>query len=142
LLPGPAVHPDLAALAALPAADQDRAAREVKIALGQAERFADAQPRAPEHNDQAPQPEAIDVLAAGPRHGDDLLDRGWVRRVSQSFVARRASLVIARHGSGRSPSAGAIEQERRLHDVLLWEVDEMSIVSPENKRPTTSRNHP
>jgi hypothetical protein len=86
LLPGPAVHPDLAALAALSAAHQDCAARRLKIALGQGERFADAQPRAPEHNDQAPQPEAIDVLAAGPRHGDDLLDRGWIRRAAQPLL--------------------------------------------------------
>ena len=33
LLPGPAVHPDLAALAALALAHQDRAALQVKIAL-------------------------------------------------------------------------------------------------------------
>jgi hypothetical protein len=34
-------------------ADQDRVAVQVKIALLQGERFADAQPRAPEHDDQA-----------------------------------------------------------------------------------------
>jgi hypothetical protein len=33
LFPGPAVHPDLTALAALPTADQDGAAGAVQIAL-------------------------------------------------------------------------------------------------------------
>jgi hypothetical protein len=68
VLPGPAVHPHLAALAPLPAADQDRAARRLEVALGQSKRFADAQPRPPEHNDQAPQPKAIYVLTANPHH--------------------------------------------------------------------------
>jgi hypothetical protein len=44
LLPAPAVHADLAALAALAAAHQDRPAGTVKVALGERERFADPQP--------------------------------------------------------------------------------------------------
>jgi hypothetical protein len=42
LLPRPAVHPDLAALAALPAPDEDGAARSVQIAFLEREGFADS----------------------------------------------------------------------------------------------------
>ena len=52
LLPTPAVHPDLTALAAFAAADQDRAAGQVQITLAQGQCLADAQPGAPEHDDQ------------------------------------------------------------------------------------------
>jgi hypothetical protein len=41
MLPRPAVHPNLAPPAALPGANQDRAALPVEIGLGQRERFAD-----------------------------------------------------------------------------------------------------
>jgi hypothetical protein len=51
-LEAPAVHTDLAALAALAVADQHRAALLVEVDLGQRERFLDAQAGAPEHNDQ------------------------------------------------------------------------------------------
>lgn len=52
LLPGPAVHPDLTALAALPAADKDGAARAVQITLLKRESFANSQARPPEQHDQ------------------------------------------------------------------------------------------
>ena len=42
LLPGPAVHSDLAALAALAASDQDAAVLAVEIRLGKIERLTDA----------------------------------------------------------------------------------------------------
>jgi hypothetical protein len=48
LLPRPTVHSDLPALAALPAPDQDGAARPVEVALLQRQRFADPQTGAPE----------------------------------------------------------------------------------------------
>jgi len=51
LLPGPGVHADLAALAAFAAAHQDRAAARIEVAFGEGERFADAQPGAPQHDD-------------------------------------------------------------------------------------------
>jgi hypothetical protein len=50
LFPGPAVHTDLAPLAAFPASDEHRAAAAVKIALLESERFADPQPRAPQQD--------------------------------------------------------------------------------------------
>ena len=52
LFPGPVVHADLAAAAALAAAHEDRAAARVEVELGERERFVDAQPGAPEHDDQ------------------------------------------------------------------------------------------
>ena len=38
----------------------------------------DAQPGAPEHDDQAAQPAAVDAVAGVAHDGDDRLDRGWV----------------------------------------------------------------
>ena len=52
LFPSPAVHPDLATLAALPTPDEDRAARSIKITLVKGECFADPQASAPAQNDQ------------------------------------------------------------------------------------------
>jgi hypothetical protein len=49
LVPGPVVHADLAAAAALAAADEHCAAAGVEVSLGERERFVDAQPGAPEH---------------------------------------------------------------------------------------------
>jgi len=52
LLPGPSVHPDLAALAAFAVAHQDRAAVQIQVAFVQGQCFADAQPGAPQHHDE------------------------------------------------------------------------------------------
>ena len=56
LLPAPGVHADLAAPAALAVAHQQRPAPRVEVALAERERLLDAQPAAPEHDDQRPQP--------------------------------------------------------------------------------------
>src|ERR671935_216983 len=76
LLPGPVVHPHLAAPA--------------KVGLGERERLADAQASAPEHDDQAAQPAAVDGVAGVAHHGDDLLDRGRVGGVTHPLLVRRA----------------------------------------------------
>jgi hypothetical protein len=55
---------DLATLAALAVADQDRAATQIKVALGKRQRFAGPQSGAPEHDDQATQPDRVVVVAA------------------------------------------------------------------------------
>src|SRR5512133_1086801 len=52
LLPTPGVHPDLAAPAALAVAHHQRPARGVQVALAERERFLNAQPAAPQHDDQ------------------------------------------------------------------------------------------
>jgi hypothetical protein len=46
LLPGPVVHANFPAAAALTAADEDCAAAGVEVSLGERERFVDAQPGA------------------------------------------------------------------------------------------------
>jgi len=46
LLPGPVVHADLAATAALPATDEHGTAPGVEVGFAERERFVDAQPGA------------------------------------------------------------------------------------------------
>jgi hypothetical protein len=97
LFPSPVVHADLAAAAALATADEHCAAAGVEVSLGERERFVDAQPGAPEHNDQPSHPQAV-RRGAGPAHdGDDLLDGGWIRGIPTALVARRSAGVEARH---------------------------------------------
>ena len=127
--PTPAVHPDLAALAAFPGADQQRAPVAVKVGLGQSERFADPQPGTPEHDDHAAQPYALCAVAGGAHHGDDLLDRGWIGGVAHSFVSWWAALVKAGEGRGRAAPAGTVEQRRGFHLVLLETTIDMPIVA-------------
>src|SRR5688572_2223274 len=75
LLPRPVVHADLAAAAALAAPHQQRSAARIEVGLGERERLADPQAGAPEHDDQAAQPAAVDTVTGAAHHGDDLLDR-------------------------------------------------------------------
>jgi hypothetical protein len=97
LSPRPAIHSDLAALAALPAADKDCAAAAVQVALLEVERFADPQPGAPEQDDQGAEALPVGAISDGTHHGDDLLDDRRVGRVVLAFVSRRSAVVIARH---------------------------------------------
>src|SRR5829696_7526477 len=71
LLPGPVVHADLTAAAALAAPHQQRAAARVQVGLGERERLADAQTGAPQHDHQAAQPAAVDTVAGVAHDGDD-----------------------------------------------------------------------
>jgi hypothetical protein len=83
LFPRPRVHADLAALAALAATDENRAARRVEVALGQPQRFVDAQPGAPEHDEWSAQTKSVGTVARGcSRAGrrDDAEARGRERR--------------------------------------------------------------
>jgi hypothetical protein len=64
LLPGPAVHTNLAALAALPVSNEDRAANRVKVGLGERERFADPEASAPQDDDQRTKPDAAGIIPA------------------------------------------------------------------------------
>jgi len=59
LLEAPAVHADLAALAALALADQQRAAAWFEVRLGQCHRFADPEASPPEDDDQSPQAKPV-----------------------------------------------------------------------------------
>jgi hypothetical protein len=60
LFPCPAVHPNLAPLAAFPSPNENRAAAAVKVTLLESERFADPQPGAPQQDDQRAKPERRD----------------------------------------------------------------------------------
>src|SRR5215207_7012913 len=100
LFPGPVVHADLAAAAALAAPHEQRSAARVEVGLGERERLADAQAGAPQHDDQAAQPVAVDAVAGAAHDGHDLLDRRRVGRVAHPLVARRPAGVELRQGGG------------------------------------------
>jgi hypothetical protein len=53
LLPGPLIHPDLAATATLAAPHEQRAAPAIEVALVEQQGLVDAQPGAPQHDDQS-----------------------------------------------------------------------------------------
>src|SRR5215208_6731308 len=110
LLPAQFVHPDLAAAAALAAADQDRSAPVVKIVLGQRQRFLNAQAGAPKNDDHRSQPPAVAVvgLVAHDRH--DLIDRRWVGRVAHALVARWAAGVVAGQCRRRATPPRGVER--------------------------------
>jgi hypothetical protein len=110
LLPGPVVHADLAAAAALAAAHQHGAAPRVKIRLGEGERLADTQSGAPQHDDQSAQALPMNGLAGGAHDGDDLLDGGRVRRLAHPLLARPAASVETGQRGGRAATTGGIEQ--------------------------------
>jgi hypothetical protein len=81
----------------------------VEVAFAERQRFLDAQPAAPEHDDQCAEPKAVAVVAGLAHDRDDLLHGRRVGGVAQSLVARRASGVVAGHGRGRAPPTGGIE---------------------------------
>ena len=89
LLPRPAVHPDLAALAALPMTDKHHTPVATKVALGQREGFADPKARSPQHNDHAAQPHAVRTVSRSTHDRDDLVDARRVWRIAQTLVSRR-----------------------------------------------------
>jgi hypothetical protein len=68
VFPAPLVHPDLAAAAALAAADQDRPAPVIEVVLGERTRLLDAQSGRPKHHDHRSQPPPVPVVGgASPR---------------------------------------------------------------------------
>jgi hypothetical protein len=76
LLPGPSVHPDFATLAAFPAPNEHGAAAAVQVALLEGERFADAQPGAPQQDDQRAKPVAVGTVTDRAHDSNDLLTVG------------------------------------------------------------------
>jgi hypothetical protein len=71
----------------LPRRSKQRRAARVQVGLGERERLTDPQARAPQHDDQAAQPTAVDAVAGAAHHRDDLLDRRWVGGVAHPLVA-------------------------------------------------------
>ncbi len=96
----PRVHADLAALAAFAVAHEDRAAGEIKIALGEGKRFADLKAGAPKHDDQSAHPDAVGAIAGATHDRDDLLDHWRVGRIALSLVAWRTAAVVTRQRGG------------------------------------------
>src|SRR4051812_7717780 len=109
LLPGPAVHADLPALAALPATDEYAAGRRVQITLGEREGLADPQAGAPHQHDQRPGAQAARGVAGAAHDRHEFIDRRRIARVAQALVARRTAAAMARHGRGerRRPAASS-----------------------------------
>jgi hypothetical protein len=116
---GPLVHSHFAGLAALAAAHQDRSACRIEVAFGQRQRFADAQPGAPRHDEQSAQAQSV-CLSPGAAHdttkghsdraSDQTLDRPASKTRTQKWRVRRASgrvHPVAVEGSSRSDAEGS-----------------------------------
>jgi hypothetical protein len=87
-LPSPVIHADLAAATALAAAHQHRASPLVEVRFAERERLVDAQARAPQHDDERPQPRRVQARAGVSHDRDDLRDGGRVGRATPALVAR------------------------------------------------------
>jgi hypothetical protein len=109
LLPPPSVHADLAPAATLAAAHEQRPARRIEVTLAQHEHLLNAQPAAPEHDDQGPQASAVAIVGGLAHHGDDLLNGRRVGGIELPLVTGRATGAVAGHRRGRSPPTGGIE---------------------------------
>jgi hypothetical protein len=125
------VHPDLAALAALSAPHEYRAAARLEVELGQIERLLDAQPGAPEHHDQAAGAVAVESVAAATHHLNDLLGPRRVGRIPATLTARPSPSEIAGHGGRGSAATERIQRRRSRHDNSSW-------VGHQSPRPTTA----
>jgi hypothetical protein len=79
---------------------QQRSAARIEVGLGERERLADPQPSAPQHDDQAAQPAAVDTVTGAAQHGDDLSIVGGSAGVAHPLVARRPAGVKLRQGGG------------------------------------------
>jgi hypothetical protein len=110
--PSPVVHADFAATLALTATDENCAAASVEVSLVERERFVDAQPGAPEHDDQPAHPQAVRRGAGLAHDGDGLLDLRRIDGRTTALVPRRTIGVEARHRRRRSTTTGGIEQHR------------------------------
>jgi len=108
LVPCPAVHPDLSALAALPTPDEHSAAGAVEVALLEHERLADPQPGTPQQYYQRTKAVTVGAVTDRAHHGDDLLDRRRIGRVLLALVSGWTPSVIARHGRRRAAMAGDV----------------------------------
>jgi hypothetical protein len=71
--------------------------RGVEVSLAERERFVDAQPGAPEHDDQPAHPQAVGRHAGLAHDSQDLLDLRRIGGIAPALVARRPSGVEARH---------------------------------------------
>ena len=91
LLPAPIVHAGLAPLVALAVANEEGAALRIEICLGQCQCLADPESRSPKHDDKAADSSTMTAIVGLAHHRHDLLNPGWIGRVAQSLVTRRAT---------------------------------------------------
>jgi hypothetical protein len=132
LLPGPSIHPDLSALAALPTAHEHSAAGSIEITLQKRERFANPETSAPEQHDQRAKPVTIGVVANGAHDRDDLFHGRRVGRVLLALIARWAASVVARRGRGRAAVASGVQQHG-FHESSLWDWWIILLFEPERQ---------
>jgi hypothetical protein len=95
---------------------KDRAARLIEVALGQRERLADPQPRAPNHHDQPPQPQTMHAIACDTHDQHDLLHTRRIGGIAHALVTRRLTAAVTRHRCYRPTATGSIQQHDRIHD--------------------------
>jgi hypothetical protein len=109
VFPRPLVHADLAAAAALAAANEQRSATVVEVRLVERQRFMDAQARSPQHDDQTTQPATMAPVTRRAHDRDDLLHGRRIGRVAVSLVTWRAASVKAGMVAGdrRRPAASS-----------------------------------
>ena len=110
LIPRPVIHADLAAPAALAAADEDGASRSVKVTLGEVKRLADSQTG--RELPAAPAGEHRQAITRRAHDCDDLLDRRRIGRIAKALVPGGLPLVVARHRGGRATMTSSIENYR------------------------------
>ena len=93
----------------LPRRNEHGAAALIEIELGERERLVDAQPGAPQHRDQAAQPNTVRVVTGRVHDGDDLLDLGGGSAGYRTpLFARRTAHMESPHGRRRPAATGAI----------------------------------
>jgi hypothetical protein len=98
LVPCPAVHPDLSALAALSTPDEYSTAGPVEVALLKRERFADPQSGALQQHYQRTTSVTVGAVTDRAHHSDDLLDRRRIGRILFALVSGWTAPVVAGHG--------------------------------------------
>jgi hypothetical protein len=116
VVPSPLVHADFAALAALAVAHQQRPTPPIEVALGQRQRFADAQSGTPQHHDYRPQPHGMGALAGLPHYRDDLFDRRRIGGITQTPIAQRPAPMKTGQRRRRATTTRAIQPTLKAHD--------------------------
>jgi hypothetical protein len=110
LLPAPAVHADLAPLAALAASHEDRAGAAVKIASARA---SASLIRSPARHKTTISARTRSPWALGPADRNDLVDRRRIGGVLSVLVARRVAAVVTGHRGRRAATPGGMRAAQK-----------------------------
>ncbi len=117
LVPCPAIHPDLASLAALSAAHEHSPSGSVQVAFLVRERRAGPEAGAPQEHDERAESMSVGAVADGSHHRHDLFVGRRISRVLLALVSRGTPSVVPRHRRWRAAMAGGVEQHG-LHGFL------------------------